>query len=68
MGRRVICCFFILLCVVSDVAAQEITREKETKSHDYVPMNYLAVMEQLNRAWDVLSLKLQCYYSKGLQV
>ena len=36
--------------MVSDVAAQEITREKETKSHDYVPMNYLAVLDQLNRA------------------
>ena len=50
MRGRAIIVLIAIFCVVNEVAAQSVVNRSDTLSLDYSPIDYVAVMEQLNRA------------------
>lgn len=50
MRGRAIIVLIAIFCVVDEVAAQSVVNRSDTLSLDYSPIDYVAVMEQLNRA------------------
>ena len=50
MFKRVFLCLIVATCVARSVAAQEIESQTNAHSYGYSPIDYSAVIEQLNRA------------------
>ena len=50
MSRGTIIVLIAIFCVVNGVAAQSVVNRNDTFAFDYSPINYVAVVEQLNRA------------------